>query len=234
MSDQDIGLTNNESATDAGAVEGKSQEQAAKTYTQEEFDRHMAGLKASLSKKFEKQFAELGDIEELRSLKQQAEHRKQEEAMKKGEFEKILQEKAAKWEAEIQRRDAMIKEYKVDLPLVNAAAKYRSINPEQVKALLKNNVTLNSDGEVEVLDSNGTVRYNDKGQPITVDDLVREWLDNNPHFVSATPATTGGKSSINASKGSVDISKLDLNDPEQRKIYAEWRKTAYTNVRRVE
>ncbi len=43
-------------ATDA-AVE--NQEPAAKTYTQEEFDNHMAGLKASLSKRFEKQISEL-------------------------------------------------------------------------------------------------------------------------------------------------------------------------------
>ena len=226
---EQTGITPN--ATDADA-DGKSQEQATKTYTQEEFDRHIAGLKHSLTKKFEKQFAELGDIEELKQLKEQAEKTRTEEAMKKGEFEKILQDLAAKKDAEITKRDAVIREFKIDLPLLNAAAKHRSINPEQVKALLRNNVRLSDDGEVEVLDSNGSVRYNDKGQPISVDEFVSEWLAQNPHFVGPTPATTNARSSTSNGKADFDPTKLDLTDPEQRKIYAEWRKTQYSGIRK--
>lgn len=226
-------LANATEGTESLANQAEVQAPAGKTYTQEEFDRHMAGLKASLSKKFEKQFAELGDIEELRALKAQAEQSRTEEAMKKGEFEKVLQDLAAKKDAEIQRRDAVIREFKVDSPLLNAAAKYRSVNPEQVKSLLKSQVSLNSEGEVEVLDSNGQVRYNDKGQAFTVDELVREWLDQNPHFVQPTPATTAGKSGISNSKEDFDPSKLDLTDPKQRALYAEWRKTQYSNVRKM-
>ncbi len=73
-----------------------SQAKPARTYTQEEFDNHMAGLKASISKKFEKQFAELGDLNELRELKQKAEAIKFEEAKKRGEFEKLMQDLAAR------------------------------------------------------------------------------------------------------------------------------------------
>lgn len=232
-----LATTGNEpTATDAAALQdGKSQDQAVsgKVYTQEEFDRHMAGLKASISKKYERQFAELGDIEELRALKAQAEQRKHEEAMKKGEFEKILQEKLSIKDAEISKREAVIREFKVDLPLVNAAAKYRAVNPEQVKALIKSNVRLNDDGDVEVVDANGTVRYNDKGQPVTVDDFVKEWLDANPHFQMSTPATTNAKSGISNSKSDLDPATLDLNDPAQRALYAEWRKTHYSNVRKM-
>jgi len=47
----------------------------------------MAGLKSSITKKFEKQFAELGDIEELKQLKTDHEKRRQEEQLKRGEFE---------------------------------------------------------------------------------------------------------------------------------------------------
>jgi hypothetical protein len=223
-------------ATDAQAPqEGKSQEgtTTGKTYTQEEFDNHMAGLKASISKKYERQFAELGDIEELKSLKSQAEKTRQEEAMKKGEFEKILQEKLSIKDAEISKRESVIREFKVDLPLVNAAAKYRAVNPEQVKALVKSNVRLNDEGEVEVLDANGSVRYNDKGQPVSVDDFVRNWLDENPHFQMSTPATTNSKSGISNSKSDFDPATLDLTDPAQRAQYAEWRKTNYSNVRKM-
>jgi len=85
-------------ATETPAVtETETQVQSnAKTYSQEEFDNHMAGLKSSITKKFEKQFAELGDIEELKQLKTDHEKRRQEEQLKRGEFEKTLQELAAK------------------------------------------------------------------------------------------------------------------------------------------
>lgn len=216
-------LATNE-ATDASAT---SQAQpAVKTYTQEEFDNHLAGLKHSLTKKFEKQLAELGDIEELKQLKAQAESKRIEEATKRGEFEKVLQEKLSAKDAEIQRRDAVIREYKVDTPLLNAAAKFRSVNPEQVKALLKSNVRLNNDGEVEVLDANGQIKYTDTGHAYRVEDYVKEWLDANPHFVQPAPSTTNTKSNISSgSPSKIDISKLDMSKPEHREIYKQYRKS---------
>jgi arsenate reductase-like glutaredoxin family protein len=221
MSNQDIG--NEDNVTDTTS-QNTNQASANKTYTQEEFDTHMARMKASISKKYEKTLAELGDIEELKTLKQQAEQRKQEESLKRGEFERILQEKASKWEAEIQRRDQIIREYTVDVPLVTAAANYKAVNAEQVKALLKPNVRLNQDGEVEIVDKEGKVRYSDTGQPFKVEDLVKEFLDTNPHFKSATPATTQGKSNIGQSREKLDITKLDMKNPEHRALYKEYRK----------
>lgn len=210
-------------ATDA-SVDTTSQAQVEqRVYTQEEFDRHMAGLKASIAKKYEKTFAELGDIDELRQLKTQSEARRLEEAKKRGDFEKVLQEMAETKNAEIAKRDRVIQEYRVDVPLVNAAAQYRSVNPEQVKSLLKTQVRLNGDGEVEVVDSNGQVRYGDSGRPLGVPDLVREFLEANPHFVQPTPATTTGRSSIANTGDQVDLSKLDMRLAEHRKIYAEAR-----------
>jgi hypothetical protein len=182
MSEQETLATN----TATGAEQ--TQEQAAsqpRTYTEEEFNNHMAGLKASLTKKLLKPYEDLGDIEELRSLREQAQKKAQEESLKKGEFEKILQDLAAKKDQEISKRDSVIKEYKIDSPLLNAAA----------------------------------------GKPIQVEDLVKEWLDANPHFVSANPATSSAKSSVTAGAVSVtDISKLDMKNPEHRKVYAEYRK----------
>jgi hypothetical protein len=218
MSNQDIGNLDN---TDESINNNQA---AVKTYTQEEFDTHMARMKASISKKYEKTFAELGDIDELKTLKTDAEKRKTEEQVKRGEFEKILQEMAAKKDAEIQRRDQIIREYTVDVPLVTAAATYKAVNAEQVRTLLKPNVRLNQDGEVEIVDKEGKVRYSDTGQPFKVEDLVKEFLDTNPHFKSATPATSSGKSNIGQKQEKVDISKLDMKNSEDRKIYAQYRK----------
>lgn len=196
-------------------------QETGKVYTQEEFDRHMAGLKASLSKKFEKQFGDLGDIEELRQLKTQAEAKRLEDAKKKGEYEKVIQEIAAKKDAEISKRDEIIRGYKIDMPLLDAAARFKAVNPEQVKQLIKGNIRLNDDGEVEVIGNDGTVRYDDSGRPVTVDVLVREFLDSNPHFAMSTPATTNSRSNVanNSTSGQFDLSQLDLSRADHRELY---------------
>lgn len=221
MSENTLAAT--EVATDTTANE-QSQVQQAKTYTQEEFDNHMAGLKASLAKKLLKPYEDLGDVNELRALKEQAQQKAQEEQLKRGEFESILQELASKKDSEIQKRDKEIEKFKVEQPLLQAASEFRSVSPEQVQRLLRNNVRLNAEGEVEVLDEKGQVRYTDKGQALQVKDLVKEFLTTNPHFVQPTPATTNSSHSVNSNNKPLDITKLDMKDPADRKIYAEWRK----------
>ena len=214
----------NDMATDA-AGDTENQAQATKTYSQEEVDNMMARMKGSLQKKLLKPYEDLGDPEELRSIKTEWEKKQQEQQIKRGEFEKTLQELAAKKDAEIQKRDSVIKEYKVNTPLLSAAAQYRAVNAEQVKALLSNNVRLNGDGEVEVVDAKGSVRYTDTGEPLGVSDLVKEFLDSNPHFVQANPATTNTKSNVtNSGPGKLDITKLDMKNPEHRALYKQYRK----------
>jgi len=215
----------NDMATEA-AGETAIQAQADKTFTQEEVNAILARTKSQIEKKFQTKYQDLGDPEELRNIKSDYEKRQQEQQIKRGEFEKTLQEMAAKKDAEISKRDSIIKEYKVNSPLLSAAAKYRAVNAEQVKSLLNNHVRLNAEGEVEVTGEGGVVRYRDDGQPLAVEDLVREFLDSNPHFVSASPATTNTKSNISQGQpAKLDITKLDMKNPEHRKVYAEYRKT---------
>lgn len=211
-------------ATDAPAQTSQEPVATQRVYSQQEFDDAMAKMKAAVVKKVSKPYEELGDVESLRQIKTEYERKQQEEQVKRGEFEKILQDLASKKDAEIQKRDRVIQEYRVDTPLLNAAATLRSVNPEQVKALLKSNVRLNGDGEVEVTDSQGQVRYSDAGTPLGVSDLVREFLEANPHFVQPTPATTNSRSSINApSADKIDLSKLDMKNPAHREIYRQAR-----------
>lgn len=207
---------------ETGSSENTNQA-TAKTYTQEEFDAHMARMKSSITKKYEKTFAELGDIEELKQLKADAERKQLDDQKKRGEFDSILKSMVDKKDAEIAKRDQLIKEYTVDLPLVNAAAQFRSVNPDQVKQLLKPQVRLNQDGAVEIVDREGKVRYTDAGTPFKVEDLVSEFLTTNPHFVQATPATTQSKSNIGQGQKEIDFKTLDMRDPQQRQLYKEQR-----------
>ena len=224
MTDSNIGLE--DTATDATTSQTENQAPATRVYTQEEVDNMMARMRGSLEKKLLKPYQELGDPDTLKQIKTEWEKKQEEAQIKRGEFERILQEKAQKWEAEIAKRDSVIQEYKVNTPLLNAAAQMRAVAPEQVRSLLQNRVRLNADGEVEVIDDAGTVRYSDAGKPLAVDDLVREFLDRNPHFVQPTPATTNTQSShaSRAQSNKIDITQLDMKNPEHRKVYAQYRK----------
>lgn len=215
----------NDMATDA-AGETANQAQTAKTFTQDEVNAILARTKTQLEKKFASKYEDLGDPDELRQIKSDWEKKQEEAQIKRGEFERILQEKAQRWESEIQKRDSVIRDYKINTPLLSAAAQFRAVNAEQVKSLLSSNVRLNAEGDVEVVDSKGAVRYKDNGTALAVEDLVREFLDSNPHFVQATPATVNTKTSIQGvanTSNKVDLSKLDLTRPQDRQIYKEAR-----------
>jgi len=200
--------------------------QAVKTFTQDEVNAIIARNKSQLEKKFTSKYDELGDPDELKQIVSLHQKSQQEQALKRGEFDKILQELAAKKDAEIHKRDKMIEEFKLNSPILDAAARLRSVNPEQVKSLVRNNVRLNQDGEPEVVDREGKVRYDDSGRALSVDSYVQEFLSQNPHFVSATPSTTTARSNVGSAKTSkIDVTKLDMANAEHRAIYKEYRQS---------
>jgi len=220
MTEQNIGNTE-------GTEPSNETQATEKTFTQAEVNAILAKTKSQLEKKYTSKYEELGDPDTLKQIVSEHQKIQQEQQLKRGEFDRVIQELAAKKDAEIQKRDKVIESFKVETPIVDAAARYRAVNPEQVKALIRNQVRLNQDGDVEVLDDKGLVRYDDSGKPVSVDSFVQSWLQSNPHFVSATPATTNTKSNVSGNQQKkVDISKLDMKNPEHRKIYADYRKTA--------
>jgi len=218
-------LANTQEATDAQESQTpENQASAEKTYSQKEVDDMMARLKTSVTRKVLRPYEELGDPTQLKSLVEDAEKRQQEQQIKRGEFETTLREMAQKKDAEIQKRDSVIKEYKVQTPLIDAAARYDSVNPAQVRQLLNNKVRLSQSGdEVEIMDDSGNVRYDDKGNLLSVDEFVKEFLNSNPHFKKAGVSTSGSKSNIKGTgkAEAFDISKLDMTNPKDRQVYAE-------------
>lgn len=208
-----------------GATESAQDSTQAKTFTQEEVNALMARTKSQLEKKYETKYSDLGDPEFLRDLVSKHKTAEQEQALKRGEFDKIMSDLASKKDAEIAKRDDIIREFKIEQPLLNLAAKYRSVNPEQVKSLLKSGLRLNEEGEVEVIDTKtGQAKYNSKGKPYDVDSYVKEFLDANPHFVSAAPATTNTQGNVNKNvQTNFDLAALDMTRADHRKIYAEAR-----------
>jgi hypothetical protein len=181
------------------AVEQPVQEaQDVKTFTQEELDRIVADRIARQQRQFEKKLEGI-DLDEARSLlseRQSAEIEKQKE---RGEFESILKQTVEKKDQEIGAYKAKLEQTLVDGSLLSAAAKNGAVSPEQVSQLLRGSVSLSEDGTVEVFDKNGTPRYNDKGELLTVEELVADFLTTNPHFVKASQGGAGSAGAVGGS-----------------------------------
>jgi hypothetical protein len=92
--------------------------------------------------------------------------------------------------------------------------------------LLRSQVKLNDEGKVEVLAENNQPRYNTKGELLSVDDYVQEFLTQNPHFQSATPSGSGSQGNVDRVNANqpFKIADLDMTNPEDRKKYADYRK----------
>ena len=165
------------------------------------------------------------DIEEAKKLLEEKKLKELEIAKQRGEFDKVLKETVSKKDSKIQSLESELKRIRIDETLVNVASGLKAVKPAEVKQLLRNNVRLNDQGSVEVINEDGTPRYSDKGEPMSVNDLVSEYLKNNPHHVMATQSGSGSQSKIGgASPKQVKIGDLDLSNPNDRKIYAEMRK----------
>ena len=165
------------------------------------------------------------DIEEAKKLLEEKKLKELEIAKQRGEFDKVLKETVSKKDSKIQSLESELKRIRIDETLVNVASGLKAVKPAEVKQLLRNNVRLNDQGSVEVINEDGTPRYSDKGEPMSVNELVGEYLKNNPHHVMATQSGSGSQSKIGgASPKQIKIGDLDLSNPNDRKLYAEMRK----------
>lgn len=164
--------------------------QVEKTFTQDELDRIVADRIARERKKAEKKLEGI-DLEEARKIMQEREQAEIERQKERGEFENILKQTVEKKDQEITAYKQKLHETLVDGSLLSAASKHDAVSPDQVSQLLKGKVRLADDGGVEVLDDQGTPRYNNEGNLLSVDELVSDFLTANPHFVRASGGGTG-------------------------------------------
>jgi hypothetical protein len=169
-----------------------------KSFSQSDVERIVEQRLQRERKKFEKQIEGV-DLTEARRLLQEKEAAEIERQKEKGEFEAILKKTVEKKDAEIASYRQKLHSTLVEGQLLSEANRNNAVSAEQVSALLRNNLRLADDGHVEVLDANGSPRYNDSGDPLSVGELVSEFLTANPHFVRATPGGTGSKGNAGGS-----------------------------------
>ncbi len=218
MSEEQVKQNETTETVENKETETKTEE--SKTFTQDQLNNIIEQRIMAERRKYEKKIQE--------EEKQKAELIKQkqlEEAKSKQELEKIMQERLAEKDQELQRFRDEIKKEKVDKSILSVASINKAINPEQVVSLLKSEIQLADDGRTEIVDNNGNIRYNSKGQPLTIEERVKEFLDSNPHFRQGSLSGTGSQSAIGGnSQKPRTIGDLDLNNPADRKVYAEMRK----------
>ena len=97
------------------------------------------------------------------------------EAKSKADIEKIMQDRLSEKDSELNRYKTQIKKEKVDNSILSVANREKSINAQQVVSLLKDEVKYTDDGRIEIVDNNSNVRYNTKGELLTIDDRVKEF-----------------------------------------------------------
>ena len=199
-----------------------TQESKENLLSQDEVNRIVAERVAREKAKFEKKYSNV-DLDLYNTLVEEKEQLRQQELEKRGEFEKLLKEQAEKFHGKIQQYESELTSIKVDGTLLNEASSQKAVNPQQVVALLKGQLRLNEAGGVDVVDTNGQVRYDDKGNPVKVSSLVNEFLTANPHFVQAGPSGSGTGQGVGKQTSVVDndVTKLNMENPEHRARYKE-------------
>jgi len=201
------------------------QEQQTNTFTQDEVnsivERRLAKERGSMYKKLG-----VDDLDIAVTAVKTQKELEEKQRIQKGEFEEILKTRTQEFNKEKSNLESQLKDIKINKSLLSSASRNKAINPDQVVELLKDSIKLNETGNVEILDKSGLARYNKLGELLSTDELVQEFLTQNPHFVSATPSGSGSVSNVGKSdtNKTLNISELDMNNPEDRKIYAEYKR----------
>jgi hypothetical protein len=208
---------NQQAEATSETVETKAKEM---TFTQEQLDNIIKSRLDSEQKKHQRM------LDEMKAKEEEAFKEKQiQEAKSKQELEKLMQERIAQKDSEIVRYKNEIKKERIDNSIMSVASQNNAVSPSQVVALVKDQIRLTDDNRVEILDNNSNVRYNPKGELLSIEEKVKEFLDANPHFRKGSLSGSGSQSAVEGKTVKpFNIQDLDLSKPEDRAKYSEYRK----------
>ena len=201
-------------------VEAQAETPKQQTFTQEQLDNIIKTRLEAEQRKTQK-ILEAEESKKAELIKEQ----ELKEAKSKADIEKIMQDRLSEKDSELNRYKTQIKKEKVDNSILSVANREKSINAQQVVSLLKDEVKYTDDGRIEIVDNNSNVRYNTKGELLTIDDRVKEFLDANPHFRQGSLSGSGSQSSVEGKTVKpFNIQDLDMSKSEDRAIYAKYKK----------
>lgn len=204
---------------DTGAEQSGQNSIQEKTFTQEDVDAIVQKRVQQVQKKYSGV-----DLDEYQALKALQERVQEQEMIDRKDFDSLLKKTKEKYDNEVNVLKSQLESIKIDGALIDAASKLKSVAPDQTAQLLRNSVRLDKDGNVVIMDGDN-IRYNDDAEPMTVEQLVDEFLTKNSYFKAAGPSGTESSSNAGISKTkTVDLSQLDMTNPEHRQIYAKMKR----------
>ena len=220
MSEEQTNVAPEVQATETPKEEVKVETPKQQTFTQEQLDNIIKTRLDAEQRKTQK-ILEAEESKKAELIKEQ----ELKEAKSKADIEKIMQDRLSEKDSELNRYKTQIKKEKVDNSILSVANREKSINAQQVVSLLKDEVKYTDDGRIEIVDNNSNVRYNTKGELLTIDDRVKEFLDANPHFRQGSLSGSGSQSSVEGKTVKpFNLQDLDLTKSEDRQTYSEYRK----------
>ena len=205
---------------EAEVKQTQTDEKPTPTFNQEDVDRIVKQRLEAEKSKHQRM------LDEAKKQEQELAREKEiQEAKTKADLENLMKQRIADKDKELADWKSKVKTINVDNSILALASKNNAIAPDQVVSLLKSEVNYNDDGRVEILDNNKNIRYNPKGELLTLEERVNEFLDANPHF---RKGSLSGSGSLNSVEGKAvkpfKISDLDMSKAEDRQKYAEYRK----------
>ncbi len=224
MSDENKTETVQEETKQEEVVEEVKETKESKEDSQALIDKT---IKDRLHRQKRRTLEDLGvsDLDEAKEIIARSKEAEEKRKLEAGKFEEVRQSLVDSHKKELQKLQDELRGEKIDKQLIQSASNNRAINPNQVKDLLKDNVRLNEEGKAEILDKDGTTRYNKEGKPLSIDEFVSEFITQNAHFQVATPSGSGSVSNVGkVNAQTFNLSDLDMNNPDDRKKYAELRK----------
>jgi hypothetical protein len=160
---------------------------------------------------------------EFDRLKKAEADRKQKDLEEKGRYDAALKSKDDEFEAERktwreekQTLSSVLHERTVRAALIAAASAAGAHKPQQIADLLEKRVKLTDTFTPEVLDAKGKPAFK-SGEPLTVEQLVTAFLDEEPHL--RKPANTGGSGSQGGQSTDAE-GAADVNAPNDEVLKA--------------
>lgn len=142
---------------------------------------------------------------------------KDEKTYTKDQLEQTLRQAEERWEVKLgaetkaktdaEERALKLLEKDRRATIVSAAAKALAIDPEEVADLTLRHVAHDDEGGIIVLNEKGGARLGPKGDPLTVEEFVRDWVEKRPHHKRGS-GTGGAGSGTDGKSGQADPAKM--------------------------
>jgi hypothetical protein len=164
------------------------------SFTQDDIDEIVEKRLARERAKYEQKLEE--ERKKREEWKKQQERQKLEE---KEEYKKLYEETQqqlestkSEYEQKLTQQQRQVAQERARSQLLKAAQSAGAVAPDHVVAILQNRVTVDEDGQVKVVDENGEIATDGKGNALSPEALAQNFVDEHPHFQRAAGGKGGG------------------------------------------